>query len=262
VQSRVAQRGRFDFSLLQRLVKLGARPQLLTTQYRMQAGLSAFPSRFFYGGLLRNGTEQKEVLPWFPHGLPGGQQGGQALFWWDVRGEEELAEDGQSYVNRHELGAVAVLLGAFVNSGVNLAEVGVITPYGGQQASLIENLPRLCEAKVVAELEDLEVASVDAFQGREKDYVILSSVRANDQFDIGFLKDARRLCVSLTRAKYGLAIVGCAKTLSRNSMWRSLLEHCEALGGLVEGSVGRWQAATVPRAETGAPSEAGTEVSI
>ncbi|KAK3256589.1 Regulator of nonsense transcripts 1-like protein, partial [Cymbomonas tetramitiformis] len=82
---------------------------------------------------------------------------------------------------------------------------------------------------------ELEVASVDSFQGREKDFIILSCVRANEHQGIGFLSDPRRLNVALTRAKYGVVILGNPKVLSKQALWNTLLVHFKENDCLVEG---------------------------
>lgn len=88
----------------------------------------------------------------------------------------------------------------FLKSGVKPEQIGIITPYEGQRAYLVQHMQY--SGSLHNKLyQEIEVASVDAFQGREKDFIVLSCVRANEHQGIGFLNDPRRLNVALTRAK-------------------------------------------------------------
>jgi len=94
------------------------------------------------------------------------------------------------------------------------SEIGVITPYEGQRSYLVQYMQS--HGTLRKELyQQIEVASVDAFQGREKEYIILSCVRSNEHQGIGFLSDPRRLNVALTRAKYGLVVLGNPRLLAK-----------------------------------------------
>jgi regulator of nonsense transcripts 1 len=116
----------------------------------------------------------------------------------------------------------------------------VITPYEGQRAFVVTHMER--SGPLRTELySDIEVASVDSFQGREKDFIILSCVRSNEQQGIGFLRDPRRLNVALTRAKYGVIIIGNAGLLAKNALWNSLLLHFQERDCLVQGPLNNLQ---------------------
>lgn len=219
-------------SLFERLVVLGIRPFRLEVQYRMHPDLSRFPSNFFYEGSLQNGVcadERKLLKIDFPWPAPD-----KPMFFYVTQGQEEIAGSGTSYLNRTEASNVEKITTRFLRCGVKPEQIGVITPYEGQRAYLVQYMQY--QGSLHSKLyQEIEVASVDAFQGREKDIIIMSCVRSNEHQGIGFLNDPRRLNVALTRAKYGIIIVGNPKVLSKQPLWNHLLNFYKEQKVLVEG---------------------------
>ncbi|CAH8444287.1 unnamed protein product [Dicrocoelium dendriticum] len=218
-------------SLFERFVLLGIRPIRLQVQYRMHPALSAFPSNVFYEGSLQNGVTaedrcKKIDFPWPNPDRP--------MFFYCTSGQEEISGNGVSYLNRTEAATVEKIVTKMLKIGVHPNTIGVITPYEGQRAYLAHYLHY--SGSLNAKLyQEIEIASVDAFQGREKDYIILSCVRANENQGIGFLNDPRRLNVALTRARYGLIVVGNPKALCKQPLWNQLLHFYREQHLLVEG---------------------------
>ncbi|KAF3335494.1 regulator of nonsense transcripts 1 [Carex littledalei] len=219
-------------SLFERLVLLGVKPFRLQVQYRMHPSLSEFPSNCFYEGTLQNGVtinERQMTGIDFPWPVPN-----HPMFFYVQMGQEEISASGTSYLNRTEASNVEKLVTTFLRSGVVPSQIGVITPYEGQRAYIVNYMSR--NGALRQQLyKEIEVASVDSFQGREKDYIILSCVRSNEHQGIGFLNDPRRLNVALTRARYGIVILGNPKVLSKQPLWNSLLTHYKEHECLVEG---------------------------
>ena len=207
---------------------------MLQWQYRMHPMISEFPSNHFYGGkLLTHPSVSRPVnskFCWPKKGVP--------LFFNHIRGEEEKPVGGESYVNKQEAETVVHLIAELIRSGAQSMNIGVITPYNGQKSYLLNMLGQ-------ASLRDIDVASVDGFQGREKDYIIMSCVRSNKRRSIGFLNDKRRLNVALTRPKSGLIVCGNAKLLACDENWRKLLECYKERGLVVEWRYGKWKKSKV-----------------
>ncbi|KAL1083812.1 hypothetical protein V6Z11_D09G222100 [Gossypium hirsutum] len=219
-------------SLFERLVLLGVKPIRLQVQYRMHPCLSEFPSNSFYEGTLQNGVtinERQSSGIDFPWPVPN-----RPVFFYVQMGQEEISASGTSYLNRTEAANVEKIVTTFLRSGVVPSQIGVITPYEGQRAYIVNYMSR--NGALRQQLyKEIEVASVDSFQGREKDYIILSCVRSNEHQGIGFLNDPRRLNVALTRARYGIVILGNPKVLSKQPLWNGLLTHYKEHECLIEG---------------------------
>ena len=221
-------------SLFERLLLLGVRPTRLQVQYRMHPGLSEFPSNFFYEGTLQNGVTARDRAPPANFSFPWYRPARPMMFYNCAGGQEEISASGTSYLNRAEAAMCEKFVTALLRAGVRPAQIGVITPYEGQRAYIYSTLLRTGPLLQASYL-DVEVASVDSFQGREKDYIIMSCVRSSEHQGIGFLRDPRRLNVAITRCRYGLVILGNARLLARYPLWNALLAHYRAADCLVEG---------------------------
>ena len=108
---------------------------------------------------------------------------------------------------------------ALAELGVPLTDIGVIAPYGAQVRLLREQLPA-----------DVEVGTVDGFQGREKEAIIISLVRSNNHNEIGFLREIRRMNVALTRARRKLIVIGDSATITTHPFYERLVAYFEQIG--------------------------------
>lgn len=199
-------------SLFCRLVSQEAlQPVMLNVQFRMHPLLRQWPSQAFYKGQLCDGVDASERLP--PPGLPWGAAGG--LLFVESFGQEEPSLDGDSKMNRGECELAQQVMVCLRRAAVPVKDIGVISAYRGQTEELRKRLRAWPE---------LEVKTIDGFQGREKPIIIFSCVRSNPGGQLGFLADHRRLNVALTRAQRGLVVIGNPLTLQHDGMWCQWLQ--------------------------------------
>ena len=214
VTSQRAEEGGLDISLFERLLSNGLPAHMLTTQYRMHPTIREFPSSKFYENRLEDGCTSADRPP------------AAGFLWpdWDkpvafvpVHGAEMEEESGSSRSNMDEAAVVIKIVNDLLAPGdLTPEDIGVISPYSGQV--------RLIQGMLEGQIDGLEVKSIDGYQGREKEIIVLSTVRANDSGKVGFLSNYRRLNVALTRAKRGLIVIGDDRTLRNDSTWASWLD--------------------------------------
>lgn len=225
VLSDEAAAGGFGISLFERLIAL-AGPQIarrLTVQYRMHEAIMAFPSAEFYDGQLQaDPSVASHLLSDLPK-VNVAALNVEPLEFIDTAGagyEEQQEADGESRLNRGEAGLICRRARALLESGVAASDMAIIAPYAAQVRWLRQQLP----------IPGLEIDSVDGFQGREKEAVLLSLVRSNPTGEIGFLADVRRTNVAMTRARRKLLLVGDSATLAAHPFYHRLLDYLERRG--------------------------------
>lgn len=220
-----------EISLFSKLMTAGpCKKVMLKEQYRMNELIMQWSNEKFYKGQLR---ANPSVAQWK---LPHDKSGEDVLIFYDTSGwdfyesvpnkstSEQLtiAMSEQSKSNEGEAQIAINHCKALLASGVEASEIAIISPYAAQVA-LLNDL----KSEHVTDLKDqkdLEIGSIDGFQGREKDAVIISMVRSNEEGIVGFLSEMRRINVAMTRAKKQLVIIADSSTLSRNSDLKQLID--------------------------------------
>ncbi len=181
---------------------------MLLIQYRMKKEIMHFANKYFYKGKLiaHPSTSYSINMP--------------SLLFVQVEGEEKRRKGSTSYYNKKEVEKVKDLVEMFLSKGFKPNQIGIISPYDDQVEML---------KKYLKDYSELEIKTVDGFQGKEKEVIIISLVRANEKNKLGFLEDLRRLNVSVTRAKKHLVIVGNEKTLASHDVYAKLLKYAREI---------------------------------
>ncbi|HYZ88900.1 MAG TPA: AAA domain-containing protein [Myxococcales bacterium] len=214
VLSEAAQKGGLAVSLFERIAT--ARPEAVMTlaeQHRMNERIMRYPSDALYGGKLRAhpavahhtfDAAPLEVIDTAGRGF-----------------EEETPPGSESKINEGEAELVVAEVSALLRAGIAQRDVAVIAPYDAQVQLLRQRL---------AAHPDVEVDTVDGFQGREKEAIVVSLTRSNEGGELGFLTDIRRMNVALTRARKKLVVVGDGATVRRHPFYDGFFRYAESIG--------------------------------
>ena len=219
-----AERAGFGISLMERIIGLygDQASNLLNIQYRMHQDIMQFSADEFYDGEL---TADERVRTHLLTDLAGIRENAltiEAVTYIDTAGasyDEEKEPEGESRFNPQEAELAVRKARELLEAGMRGEDIALIAPYSAQvkyMRSLIQQ-------------PGIEIDSVDGFQGREKEAVILSLVRSNRDQEIGFLADVRRMNVALTRARRKLIVIGDSATISAHPFYQRLVSYFEKI---------------------------------
>lgn len=228
VKAPEALRAGLGHTLMQTIVK--NKPEtvsLLKLQYRMNDEIMRFSSEWFYGGMLQSAPEVKyrSILDF-----------DTPIEWINTEGmdcNEEFVGENYGRINKPEAElSIAQLKEYITKIGrerflSERIDVGLISPYKAQ----VQYLRRLVRGDAFFKpyRQAITINTVDGFQGQERDVILISLVRANEEGQIGFLNDLRRMNVAITRARMKLIILGDASTLTRHAFYKKLYGYIESL---------------------------------
>ncbi|XAR48574.1 hypothetical protein NMG60_11031443 [Bertholletia excelsa] len=215
----------YSRSLFERFQQAGCPTMLLSVQYRMHPQIRDFPSRYFYQGRLTDSESVANLAEEVYHKDPLLRP---YLFYDITHGRESQRGGSVSYQNIHEaefcLSLYEHLQKIVKSSGAGKVTVGIITPYKLQLKCLQREFEDVMKSE---EGKDIYINTVDAFQGQERDVIIMSCVRASSH-GVGFVADIRRMNVALTRARRALWVMGNANALVQSDDWAALIADAKA----------------------------------
>lgn len=222
IVSEAAAKGGLEVTLMERALRLHGEAvvRMLVTQYRMHELIMRWSSdRLYAGKLVAHASVAAHLLRDLP-GVEDNDDTALPLLLIDTAGcgmVELDTPDDESKGNEGEADLVSIHVERLISSGVPASEIAVISPYNLQV--------ELIRLRLSSRHTGLEIRSVDGFQGREKEAVVMSFVRSNDSGTVGFLAEDRRINVAVTRARRHLAVVCDSATMSRHDFLKSLVDY-------------------------------------
>ncbi len=224
VKSDEARRGGFAVTMIEKCLQRLANTSLLTVQYRMNRHIMQFSNQWFYEGKLTAAEANADHRIDFQHPAP--------VMFIDTAGtgfEEHVNEKSQSRFNPDEFQLLCEHLIQLVNAHKEkeLPSIALISPYREQ----VLHMQNTVTEDPFLQGAELDINTIDGFQGQERDVIYISLVRSNPKCEIGFLNDYRRMNVAMTRARKLLVIVGDSATVGADGFYEKILEYCEKHGG-------------------------------
>ncbi|XP_042352568.1 DNA-binding protein SMUBP-2 [Plectropomus leopardus] len=227
IKSQTAASKGLSLSLMERLIQMygDSVVRMLTVQYRMNSAIMEWASKEMYQGrLTAHSSVERHLLKDLP-GVACVEETSTPLLLIDTAGcglSEMEVTDEQSKGNKGEVDIVELHIKALTEAGVKAKDIAVIAPYNLQVD--------LLRQKLSVRHPELEIKSVDGFQGREKEAVVLSLVRSNRKGEVGFLAEDRRINVAVTRARRHIAVVCDTQTVQNHAFLKSLINHMTDFG--------------------------------
>ncbi len=219
VKSTDAKKDGLEITLLDLLAPSITHSRMLRQQYRMNDQILAFSNAKFYDNQLFSDSKvANRLLPSSNHAVSLIDTSGCSFY-------EQFHEQNKSYYNPDEY----FILREYIDQNRERflgASIGIISPYRQQVKFIREQV----SAEDTFKNLDVQVDTIDAFQGQEKDAILISLVRSNDQSAIGFLADERRLNVAMTRARKKLLVIGDFSTIASHSLYADLVKMVEERG--------------------------------
>ena len=210
---------------------------MLDTQYRMNELLMKFSNDLLYEGQVKTGQRNKDLLlkDIVSNGVVATLPLDQPIVWIKNRQQERCFEEG-NVTNHQEALIVIKAIKELIRIGVPQTDIGVIVGYNTQR-TLIFNMIATDRSmrNVGVNVDELMIATVDSFQGREREVIIFATTRSNQYKKVGFFKDARRLNVAATRARRQLIVVGDHNTLNnRQAKFAQLYRVAQNHGAVID----------------------------